>query len=178
MLDGRKTVGFADGEDLLEVMLAVNELKLSPLVYVERPQDGVAGKLAVGPKEFFGFAAEHIEVSQMFGGGGGEIFAAERVIRRSRGDHGRGFAAVGEVAKTDEGVLAEMLGDAGFCASGSSFGEAGVESQLGAGVAEEEMLHDLLDGPLVRTRGWLELRLNGVESVEGEGDLALEAMEG
>ncbi|WP_433983111.1 hypothetical protein RBB78_15980 [Tunturiibacter empetritectus] len=142
------------------------------------PRTAWARKFAGGSEEFFGFAAEHIEVSQMFGGGGGEIFAAERMGRGSRRYHGRGLAAVREVAETDEGVLAEMLGDAGFCAGGGSFGEAGVESQLGAGVAEEEMLHDLLDGPLVRTRGWLELRLNGVESVEGEGYLALEAMEG
>ena len=40
------------------------------------------------------------------------------------------------------------------------------------------MLHDLLDGPLVRARGRLELGLSGVESAKGEGDLALEAMEG
>ena len=64
-----------------------------------------------------------------------------------------------------------MLGDAGFCAGGCLLGEACVESQLGTGVAKEEMLHDLLNVPLMWSRGWLELRLNGVESVEAEGDL-------
>jgi hypothetical protein len=71
-----------------------------------------------------------------------------------------------------------MLRDTGFRTGGGSFGEAGVQSQLGAGVTEQEMLHDLLNGPLMRTRIWLELCLNGVESVESEGYLALEAMEG
>jgi hypothetical protein len=105
-LDGRKTVAFADSENLLQVMLAVNELESSPLIYVERPEDCVARKFAFGPEEFFRFGAEQIEVSQMFGGGGGELFAAEWVSRWSRRDHGRGFASVREVAATDDGVLA------------------------------------------------------------------------
>jgi hypothetical protein len=171
-------VSFADGKDLLEVMLAVNELKLPPLIDVEWSQDGVARKFALGSEECFGFGAEHVEVSQMFGGGSGELFSTESMGRGSRRHHGRGFAAVREVAETDEGVLAEMLGDAGLSAGGGLLGESGVESQFCAGVAKEEMLHDLLDGPLVRARRGLELRLSGVESTEGEGYLALQAMEG
>ena len=66
-----------------------------------------------------------------------------------RRDQRWGFASVGEVSETDEGVLAEILGDAGIGAGRGAFGEAGVESHLGAGVAEQEMLHDLLDVPLV-----------------------------
>jgi hypothetical protein len=177
-LDGREAVGFADGEDLLEVMLAVNQLEFSPLIYVERPENCVAGKFAFGPEEFFRFGAEQIEVSQMFGCGGGERFAAEWVLGWSRRNHCRGFASVWEVAETDEGVLAQVLRDAGFCAGGSSLGETGIQSQLGAGVAEQKMLHNLLDCPLMWARGWLKLCLSGVESVEGEGDLALKAMEG
>ena len=99
-------MGFADGKDLLKVMLSVNELKLSPLIYVERPQDCVAGKLAGGPEEFLGFGAEKIKVGQMFGGGRSELLAAERMSCRSWRDHGRGLPSVREVAETDEGILA------------------------------------------------------------------------
>jgi len=78
----------------------------------------------------------------------------------------------------DESVLAEMLGDAGFGAGRSAFGEAGVESHLGAGVGKQEMLHDLLDVPLVGAGARLELGLGGVESIEGECDLELKPLEG
>ena len=46
-------MGFADGEDLLQMMLAVDELKSSPLVDVERPEGHMAGKSAGGTEEFF-----------------------------------------------------------------------------------------------------------------------------
>jgi len=78
----------------------------------------------------------------------------------------------------DESVLSHMLRDAGLCAGGCLLGEARVQRHLGSGVAEKEMLHDLLNGPFVRARGWLELGLRGVKSVEAEGNLALKAMEG
>ena len=47
--------------------------------------------------------------------------------------------------------MAEVLRDVGFGFGGCAFGEAGVEGHLGTGVAEEKMLHDLLNGPLVGT---------------------------
>jgi hypothetical protein len=171
-------MSFPDGENLLQVMLAVNELELTPLIDVEGPECRVARKFAGGPKELFCFDAELIEVTKMFGCGRGELFAAEWVCCRLRRYHGRGFAAVREVSEVDESVLAEVLGDVGFCASGSSFSETGVQGQLCAGVAEQEVLHNLLDGPLVRSRGRLELGLIGVESVEAEGYFALESVEG
>lgn len=114
----------------------------------------------------------------MFGRGGGEFFSAEWAVCGSRRDQGWGFASMRKVAEVDEGVLGHMLRNAGLCAGGRALGEAGVQSHLGSGVTEKEMLHDLLNGPLVRARGWLELGLGSVESVEGEGDLALKAVEG
>ena len=41
-------MGFADGKNLFEVMLAVDELERPPLVYVERSQGHVAGEPAGG----------------------------------------------------------------------------------------------------------------------------------
>lgn len=49
-------MGFPNGENLFEVMLAVDELELSPLVSVERSQGHVAGEPAGCAKEFFGFS--------------------------------------------------------------------------------------------------------------------------
>ena len=92
-------VGFADGDDLLEVMLAVDEMKYAPLVDAERAEDDVAGALAVGPKIFSASVAEEIEVGEVFGGGVGEVFAGERKRCGSGRDERRGFAAVGKVAE-------------------------------------------------------------------------------
>jgi len=49
-------VGFADGENLFEVMLAMDELKLSPLVDVERPEGHVAGEPAGCAEDLFGLS--------------------------------------------------------------------------------------------------------------------------
>ena len=51
--DRRQVVGFADCENLFEVMLAMDELKLSPLVDVERPEGHVAGEPAGCAEELF-----------------------------------------------------------------------------------------------------------------------------
>ena len=174
----RKIVGFADGKNLFQVMFAVNELELAPLIDVEGPQGGVAREFAGTTEEILCFGTELIEVSQVLGCGSGKLLTAELMGGWLGRHHEWGFAAVGEVAEMDEGVLAEMLGNAWFCARGCLLGEAGVQSQLCAGVAEQEVLHDLLDRPLVRTGGRLELCLSGVEPVEGESNLALKAVEG
>ena len=109
----------------------------------------------------------------MIGSGDGEFLTAERAVCGSGHNQRRGFTSMWEVAEVDEGVLGHMLRNAGLCAGGCSFGEARIQSHLGSGVGEKKVLHDLLDGPLVRARGWLELGLGGVESAETEADLAL-----
>ena len=53
-MGGLDLVGFADGENLLEMMLAVDELELSPLVDVEGSEGHVAGEPAGCAEEFFG----------------------------------------------------------------------------------------------------------------------------
>jgi len=171
-------VGFADGENLFEVMLAVDELEFSPLVDVERPEGHVAGEPAGCAEDLFCLSTELIEMCQMFGRSVGEFFSAELAVCDRRRNQRRGFASMREVAEMDESVLGHMLWDAGLCAGGGSLGEARVQGHLGAGVAEQKVFHDLLNGPFVRARRWLELGLGGVESVEGEGDLALKTVEG
>ena len=61
----------------------------------------------------------------------------------------------------NEGVLTEMLQDAGFGAGWRALGEAGTDGGFGAGVAEEEVLDDLLDAPLVDVQSRMELGLGG-----------------
>jgi hypothetical protein len=129
-------VGFADGEYLLQVVFAVDELKLAPLVDSEGTECHVAGELAGGAEEFLCFGAEKVELREVVGGGLSEVFAADGMgCRCSRCDKRRGLATMWEISETDHGVLAEMLGDAGFGAGRVAFGEAGVESHLCAGVA-------------------------------------------
>ena len=92
-------------------------------------------------------------------------------------DHGRRRAAAGEVAKVTNGDLLDALECGGLGDGGAAFGQAGVEGHLGAGVGEEEMLDDLLDGPLVG-RGGAELGLGGVEAVECGGYFVLKLVKG
>ena len=60
---------------------------------------------------------------------------------------------------------------------GAAFGEAGVEGHLGAGVGEEEMFDDLLDGPLAGRRR-AKLGLGGVQAVECGGNFSLKLVKG
>jgi len=122
----RKIVGFADGKNLFQVMFAVNELELAPLIDVEGPQGGVAREFAGTTEEILCFGTELIEVSQVLGCGGGKLLTAELMGGWLGSHHGRGFASVGKIAEMDESVLAEMLGDAWLCSSGCLPGEAGV----------------------------------------------------
>lgn len=65
-----------------------------------------------------------------------------------RCDHGRGFAASGEVSASGDGILEDALPQSGLGAGGGVFGETGIDGGFGAGVGEEQMLDDLLDAPL------------------------------
>jgi len=73
---------------------------------------------------------------------------------------------VGEVSAAEESELGDAVGESGFGAGGSPFGQAGVDGGSGAGVGEEQVLDDLLDAPFVGAGGWMELSLGGVEVVE------------
>ena len=143
-------VGFANGNDLLKVMLAVDKLKSAPLVDAERAKDDVAGTSLGGAEDFFGFVAEEVDAAKVFGDGVGEVFAGERKRCRSGRDGRRGFAAGWKIAEMDKSGLPEALQEGGFGASGCALGDAGVEGHRGAAVTEEQVLDDLLDAPLVR----------------------------
>ena len=74
--------------------------------------------------------------------------------------------------------MGDAVGEGGCGARWSALGETGVDGGFSAGVGEEQVLDDLLDAPLAGACGWAELRLCGVEAVEGVCDLALELVEG
>ena len=95
-----------------------------------------------------------------------------------RGHHGRGLAAKWEVVALGDRELRDAVDEGGFGAGGSALGETGVDGAFSAGVGEQEVFDDLLDAPLAGACGWAELRLRGVEAVEGVRDLALELVEG
>jgi hypothetical protein len=52
-----EVVGLADGDDLFEVVLAVDELEPSPLIDAEWAKDYVAGESIGGAEELLGFGA-------------------------------------------------------------------------------------------------------------------------
>jgi hypothetical protein len=94
------------------------------------------------------------------------------------GRHWRGsFAAGWEVAEAHDGILFDVLNQAGFGTGWSAFEEAGVEGVFGAFVGEQKMLDDLLDGPTIGTRRRTQLGLGGVEAMERTGDFVLELLE-
>ena len=79
-------MGVADGENLLDVVLAVNELESAPLVDAERAEDHVAGTSVGRAEDIFGFGEEQVEAGEMFGDGLGEGFAGERKFGMQRRD--------------------------------------------------------------------------------------------
>jgi hypothetical protein len=86
------------------------------------------------------------------------------------------FAAGWEVAEAHHGVLFDVLNDVGLGAGWGALGEASVEGVFGAFVGEQEMLNDLLDAPTIEARKRAELRLGGVESMEGVGQVSLKLL--
>ena len=88
----------------------------------------------------------------------------------------RGFTAGWEVAEAHDGILFDVLNEAGFRTGWSAFEEAGVEGVFGAFVGEQKMLYDLLDAPAIEARKRAELGLDGVESMEGVGQVSLELL--
>ena len=102
-------VGLTNGGDLLEVMPAVHELEHAPLVYIERAEDRVGGELGGAAEEGFGLAEEQVEMGEVFRSGMGEVFAGEWLGDWLRRDHGRRFAARGEVSATRDCVLKDAL---------------------------------------------------------------------
>ena len=95
-----------------------------------------------------------------------------------RCDHGRGFAACGEVPATRDCILKDALPQIGSGAGCGAFGKAGVDGGLGARVSEKEMLDNLLNAPLAGGRSRTELGLSAIEPAKNRGDLALKLVEG
>ena len=65
----RNVMSVADGEDLLDVVFAVNELESAPLVDAERTEDHVAGASVGYAEEAFGFGEKQVEMGETFGDG-------------------------------------------------------------------------------------------------------------
>ncbi len=76
-------VGLANREDLPHMMLAVNEMKPSPLRNVKRAEDVVA-RAARSAEELLSLIEDGIEAEKMLAGGSGQGFARERRLRGSR----------------------------------------------------------------------------------------------
>jgi hypothetical protein len=73
-MGGSYFVGFADGDDLFEVMLSVNELEFAPLLDVHRSENCVAGTLAGVAKERFSLSEKLIEMGETLGSYLGKAF--------------------------------------------------------------------------------------------------------
>jgi hypothetical protein len=86
------------------------------------------------------------------------------------------FATGWEVAVAHHGVLLDVLNDADFGAGWRALGKAGVEGVFGAFVGEQKMLYNLLNTPTIEARKRTELRLDGIESLEGVGQVSLELL--
>ena len=98
----------AYGENLPDVMGAVNEMEPPPLVNAERAKEDV-GDARSGAEERLGFVEEAIDAGQMFGDGTGEIVAGERRGETGRDHLLRSFAAAREETELDEIELGKAL---------------------------------------------------------------------
>jgi len=74
---GLNIVGPADSGDLFEVVLAVDKLKLAPLIDAERAENHVAGASDSSAKEFLCFGAEVIHMRKVLGHSLGKLFSGK-----------------------------------------------------------------------------------------------------
>ena len=162
-------VGLADSEDLLDVMAAVDEVEAAPLVNAKWAEDHV-GDAAVGAEECLGFVEELVDGGEARGGFGGEIFAAESLLRDRWRDGCRGFPAAGHEAEVRDDVLAYALLKRRASARRHAFCDAAADGGFGGGVGEAEVVDDLLDAPLlggcISGGREAELGLGGVEAAD------------
>jgi hypothetical protein len=65
----------ADGEDLLDVVLAVDEMEPTPLCDVEGTENCVGRAVTGGTEESLRFVEEQVEMVEVVDGSMGQVFA-------------------------------------------------------------------------------------------------------
>jgi hypothetical protein len=168
-------VGAADSSNLLGVMAGVDEVKTPPLLDGEWAKDLVAdgGAIAEGGP---GLVEDGVHCEERLMELLQELWAAERLNGRWGTDHCWRGAALRKEATGDQGYLGEALFEVGVGRRRATLGETTFDCVAGGAKGKEQVLSDLLDGPLFWVGDGTELGLLGVEGLEGgaEGLLELE----
>ena len=148
----RDLIGLADCENLFDVMVAMDELKSSPLVDIHWAEYHMAGKAVVRAKDLLRLAADVAQPRQMLVDCDRKLFAGPR-DRSGQRSHRRGsLASAWKVTQTEQCILAELLNQRRSRTCWSTFGDASFERGPGQLIGKQEVLDDLLNAPTGRAR--------------------------